>query len=107
MVSELTDANFDSKVLKSSMHTPVVVDFWAPWCNPCQLLGPVLEKLERQYRGKFLLAKLNVDENHAKSQEFGIRGIPAVKMFKDGTLVAEFVGSMPENSVRSWLDQNL
>jgi putative thioredoxin len=104
---EVNDSSFDSNVLKSSRHTPVVVDFWAPWCNPCQMLGPVLEKLEKQYRGKFKLVKLNVDDNHAKAEEYSIRGIPAVKMFKDGKVVAEFVGAMPEVRIRSWLDQNL
>jgi putative thioredoxin len=107
MVSEISDETFESKVLKSSKHTPVVVDFWAPWCHPCQALGPVLEKLEKDYRGKFFLAKLNVDNNPRKSDEYAIRGIPAVKMFKNGKVVAEFVGTMPEISVRKWLDDHL
>ncbi|MFH0979020.1 MAG: thioredoxin [Candidatus Woesearchaeota archaeon] len=107
MVSEINDETFDSKVIKSSMHTPVVVDFWAPWCSPCLALGPVLEKLEKDYRGKFFLAKINVDSNPKKSQQLGIRGIPAVKMFKNGKITAEFVGTMPELSVKAWLDKNL
>ena len=107
MSKEVNDANFDSKVLKSSKHTPIIVFFWAPWSNPCQTLSPILEKLEKDCRGKFFLAKLNVDSNKEKSKEFAIRGIPAVKMFKDGKPVAEFVGSMSELSIRKWLDANL
>lgn len=107
MVTDIDDASFSSKVIKSSDHTPVVVDFWAPWCGPCTELGPILEKLEKHYRGKFLLAKLNVDSSPIKTKEYGIRGIPAVKMFKKGKVAAEFVGSMPELKVRKWLDDSL
>ena len=104
---DVNDTDFEKKVLTKSETTPVVVDFWAPWCMPCTMLGPILEKLEKEYRGKWILAKLNVDSCHQKAAKYEIRGIPAVKMFKDGKVAAEFVGSMPESSVRAWLGKNL
>ncbi|RME54771.1 thioredoxin [Candidatus Woesearchaeota archaeon] len=104
---DVSDANFDNEVLEQSKKVPVVVDFWAPWCMPCLMLAPIMEKLAKEYNGKFILAKLNVDENMYNSQRFGISGIPAVKMFKDGNVVDEFVGALPEPSVREWLDKNL
>lgn len=106
-MADVTDGTFDSKVLKVSQTTPVLVDFWAPWCNPCLSLSPILDKLEKHYRGKFRLAKLNVDSNPKMSGKFGIRGIPAVKLFKDSKVVAEFVGFKAEDDLRNWLDRSL
>lgn len=104
---EVTDKEFQDKVIKKSSSTPVVVDFWAPWCMPCKMLGPVLERLEKDYRGKFLLVKVNVDQNKEQAQLYGVGGIPAVKMFRDGKMVAEFVGCIPEEVIKEWLDRNL
>lgn len=104
---DVNDQNFNEEVIEQSKSLPVVVDFWAPWCMPCQMLGPILEKLAKEYKGKFLLAKLNVDENPYMSQRFAISGIPAVKMIKNGNVVDEFVGLLPETAVKEWIDKNL
>jgi len=107
MQMDITDADFEEKVVKQSDKKPVVVDFWAPWCAPCNMLGPVLERLAKENDGKFILAKLNVSDNRQKAGEYGVMGIPAVKMFRKGEVVAEFTGAMPEDQVRKWIENNL
>ena len=104
---DVNEENFESEVIEKSKKVPVVVDFWAVWCMPCVMLGPILEKLAHEYNGKFILAKLNVDENRNISQKYGIMSIPSVKMFKNGKVVDEFVGALPEPMVKEWLNKNL
>ena len=104
---DVTTADFEREVIETSKAVPVVVDFWAPWCGPCRALGPVLEKLETEYAGRFRLVKVNSDENPDLSATFGVRSIPYVVAFRDGKPAAQFLGALPEGQVRAFLDKLL
>ena len=95
MALEITDANFDEIVLKSDK--PVMVDFWAEWCGPCRMLGPIIEEVSKDYEGKAIVGKLDVDSNQEFAAKFGVRNIPTVLVFKDGELVNRQVGVSPKN----------
>jgi thioredoxin 1 len=102
MVTEVNDQNFDTEVLKST--TPVVVDFWAPWCGPCRMLGPVMDKLSESYSGKVKFVKLNVDDNRKTASKYGVMSIPTVIYMKSGVKKDSTVGALPENAIRAKVD---
>lgn len=104
-MSDVTSQNFAQEVIETSRQVPVLVDFWAPWCGPCRTLGPMLEKLEHEYAGKWKLAKVNSDESPELSAHFNVRSIPHVVAFVDGKPVDQFVGVLPESQLRGFLDR--
>lgn len=107
MTVDVTDATFESEVVQRSKTTPVVVDMWAPWCEPCQTLGPILEKVIDATDGKVILAKVNIDENPGVVQAFSVQSIPAVYALRDGQPVDGFMGSYPEHFVQEFVDKLL
>jgi len=104
---DVTELDFETSVLENSMHVPVLLDCWAPWCGPCRSLGPVLEKLVQAYGGRFLLAKLNTDEAPQISAALRMRSIPLVVLFVGGRPVDQFTGALPEGQIRAFLDKHL
>ncbi|PYE84629.1 thioredoxin [Pseudoroseicyclus aestuarii] len=101
----VTDATFDSEVRGSDV--PVVVDFWAEWCGPCKMIGPALEELSEEYGGAVKVAKVNVDENPNTPAQMGVRGIPALFLFKNGEVVSNRAGAAPKAALKGWIDESL
>jgi len=97
----VTDATFDAEVRESDI--PVVVDFWAEWCGPCRMIGPALEEIAAEMEGKIKVVKVNVDENPNSPAQLGVRGIPALFMFKDGQVVSNKIGAAPKAALQSWI----
>jgi putative thioredoxin len=106
-VVTVTAHNFQQSVIQGSHDRPVLVDFWADWCAPCRALMPILAKLADQYAGKFLLAKLDTEAEREVAAEFGIRSLPTVQLFKDGKMVDQFMGALPEAQVRAFIDRHI
>ena len=104
---DATVANFETEVVEASNTVPVLVDLWAPWCGPCRALGPILEKLEVAYQGRFKLVKINTEEEQELAAAFGVRSIPMVMLLKDGQPVDGFVGALPEGQIREFLDKHV
>ncbi|MBH44619.1 MAG: thiol reductase thioredoxin [Gammaproteobacteria bacterium] len=103
-VIEVTDDTFDEQVLNSD--TPVLLDFWAEWCGPCKILGPVIEEVSQEYNSKIKFAKLDIDQNPTNTQKFGIRGIPTIVLFKNGNAAATHVGVLSKSELTAFLDKN-
>jgi thioredoxin 1 len=104
-IKHVSDASFEADVLKSDL--PVLVDYWAAWCGPCKMIAPLLEEAAKQYEGRVIIAKVNVDENPDTAAQFGIRGIPTLMLFKDGQLAATKVGALNKAQLSAFLDQHL
>ena len=100
---EFTDDNFDTEVLKSNL--PVLVDFWAEWCGPCKMIAPIVEEIAGDYAGKVKVGKVNVDFNNQVAMQYGIRGIPALLVFKGGLVANQIVGAVPKNNITQILDE--
>ena len=105
IVDPVTEANFGEAVIERSREVPVLVDFWAEWCGPCRMLMPVLSRLAEEYGGRFVLAKVNTDAEQGLAMRYGIRGIPALKLFRNGEVVEELVGVQPESTIRAMIDR--
>ena len=104
-VVDITDDSFEQEVVNAS--SPVLVDFWAEWCGPCKMLAPVLDELANDYDGKLKFTKINIDDNSATAQKFGVRGIPTLMLFKNGELEATKVGSLTKSQLAAFLDSSL
>ncbi|ELX8381086.1 thioredoxin TrxA [Providencia vermicola] len=104
-IIHITDASFETAVLKAG--SPVLVDFWAAWCGPCKMIAPILDEVAEEYTGKLTIAKLNIDDNPATAPKYGIRGIPTLLLFKNGSVAATKVGALSKAQLKEFLDENL
>jgi len=104
-VHHITDATFEKEVLESS--TPVLVDYWAEWCGPCKMIAPILDEIASEYADQLKIAKLNIDENQATPQKYGIRGIPTLMLFKNGNIEATKVGALSKSQLTAFIDSHL
>ncbi len=102
-VQDVSDATFDTEVLQSS--TPVLIDFWAPWCGPCRAIGPIVEELAGEYSGRLKVVKMNVDDNPRTPAQFGVRGIPNLILFKGGEVKEQIVGAVPKAHLTKAIDR--
>jgi thioredoxin 1 len=102
---ELSDDNFEDEILKSKL--PAIVDFWAPWCGPCRVVGPIIEELATEYEGKVHVGKLNVDDNPVTPGKYGVRGIPTLIVFSEGEIVDQVMGAVPKSSIESMIKKAL
>ena len=100
----VTDDTFEEQVINSSV--PVVIDFWAEWCGPCKQIGPALEELSEEYGEKIKIAKINVDEKPDSPSKLGVRGIPALFIFKNGEMISSKIGAAPKTDLKSWIDES-
>jgi thioredoxin 1 len=105
MTKEINDNNFEQEILNSK--SPVLVDFWAPWCGPCKQLGPIIDELSKDMDGKVKVYKCNIDENPEAPSKYAVRGIPTLMIFKDGKLINSKVGSVPKSALYEWVRENI
>lgn len=104
-IAVITDSSFEQEVLNANL--PVLLDFWAEWCGPCKMIAPLLEEISQEYNGKVIVAKINIDENTATPQKYGVRGIPTLMLFKNGELESTKVGAISKSQLTAFLDSNL
>ena len=106
-IIDVNEENFMTEVIEASQQLPVVVDFWATWCGPCQTLLPVITQVAESYQGQIKLAKVEIDQQQKLASQFGVRSVPTVKLVKNGQIVDEFTGALPENQIRAFIDKHL
>ena len=104
-ITHLTDETFEEEVLQSNI--PILVDYWAPWCEPCKMIAPILDSLSAEYAGKLKISKLNIDDNQKTPQKYGVRGIPTLMIFKNGNVEATKVGALSKSQLTAFIDSNL
>jgi|TARA_B110000902_G_C14155101_1_gene531076 thioredoxin 1 len=104
-ITHLTDETFEEEVLQSSM--PILVDYWAPWCEPCKMIAPILDSLSAEYAGKLKISKINIDDNQKTPQKYGVRGIPTLMIFKNGNVEATKVGALSKSQLTAFIDSIL